>query len=209
MSRLALVEERETLDAPLEPSTPAVVVVDDTRRCVEVNVGACELLGRSRSEILGRVFDSLVAAESRERIGHFWRAFADQGGHAGPFVARDGVEVEIAVTRNVIAGRHLLMLSPAGRRPRSSRFAQPRPDREPVAREQNGRTPSAREREILRLLATGATDPQIAAQLGLSPATVQTHVRNAKAKLGARTRAQAVAMAIGRELISLPPATSA
>src|ERR671935_117042 len=57
------------------------------------------------------------------------------------------------------------------------------------------RRPTTREREVLALLATGATDGEIADVLGLSPATVQTHVRNAKTKLGARTRAQAVALA--------------
>jgi DNA-binding CsgD family transcriptional regulator len=64
-----------------------------------------------------------------------------------------------------------------------------------------GREPSAREREVLALLASGATDREIAQLLELSPATVQTHVRNAKAKLGARTRAQAVALALQRDLI--------
>ena len=54
---------------------------------------------------------------------------------------------------------------------------------------------------MLTLLADGATDPQIAKRLELSPATVQTHVRNAKAKLGARTRAQAVALVLERGLI--------
>ena len=65
--------------------------------------------------------------------------------------------------------------------------------------------PSARECEVLALLAGGRTDGQIADLLELSPATVQTHVRNAKAKLGARTRAQAVAIAIQRELITSSP----
>ena len=51
------------------------------------------------------------------------------------------------------------------------------------------------------LLATGATDNEIADILALSPATVQTHVRNAKTKLGARTRAQAVALAIAHGMI--------
>lgn len=64
------------------------------------------------------------------------------------------------------------------------------------------REPSVREREVLELLARGATDREIADLLGLSPATVQTHVRNAKAKLGARTRAQAVALALQNGLIS-------
>ncbi|MDX6585715.1 MAG: hypothetical protein QOI31_188 [Solirubrobacterales bacterium] len=66
-----------------------------------------------------------------------------------------------------------------------------------------GRQPSRREREILALLARGSTDVQIAEVLELSPATVQTHVRNAKAKLGARTRAQAVALALVSGLIDL------
>ena len=65
------------------------------------------------------------------------------------------------------------------------------------------RRPSQREREILTLLARGSTDVKIAETLGLSPATVQTHVRNAKAKLGARTRAQAVALALVGGLIQL------
>lgn len=64
------------------------------------------------------------------------------------------------------------------------------------------RGPSAREREILGLLAAGATDGQIAVQLEVSPATVQSHVRSAKSKLGARTRVQAVALALRQGLIS-------
>jgi PAS domain S-box-containing protein len=72
-------------------------------------------------------------------------------------------------------------------------------------RAQDGKVkqPSRREREVLALLARGATDSQIALELELSPATVQTHVRNAKAKLGARTRAQAVALALVSGLIDL------
>ena len=64
------------------------------------------------------------------------------------------------------------------------------------------RRPTTREREVLALLATGATDVEIADILQLSPATVQTHVRNAKTRLGARTRAQAVALAIAQGIIA-------
>lgn len=186
----------------------ALLVVDDRRRCVEANETACAVLGRSRAELVGRPLDQLVDSSMATRIAHFWRAVGDRGGHAGPIAAPDGTELEIEVRRNVATGRHLVTLSPA-RPARRRRFASdPRPagpNPAPAGRFA-GRTPSARECEILRLLATGATDPQIAALLGLSPATVQTHVRNAKAKLGARTRAQAVAMAIGRGLIPLPSA---
>ncbi|MDX6636528.1 MAG: hypothetical protein QOJ01_39 [Solirubrobacterales bacterium] len=55
---------------------------------------------------------------------------------------------------------------------------------------------TAREREILGLLATGLSGAEIASNLVLSPETVRTHVRNAMAKLGASTRSQAVVMAL-------------
>lgn len=60
---------------------------------------------------------------------------------------------------------------------------------------------SRREAEILELLATGLTGEQIAAKLVLSPETVRTHVRNAMAKLQARTRTEAVVKALDRDEI--------
>jgi PAS domain S-box-containing protein len=60
---------------------------------------------------------------------------------------------------------------------------------------------SPREREILGLLARGLTGEQIAERLVLSPETVRTHIRNAREKLGASTRVEAVTMAlIAREI---------
>jgi DNA-binding NarL/FixJ family response regulator len=55
---------------------------------------------------------------------------------------------------------------------------------------------SPREHEILGLLSEGLSGQAIAEQLFLSPETVRTHVRNATAKLGARTRVEAVAMMV-------------
>jgi DNA-binding NarL/FixJ family response regulator len=53
---------------------------------------------------------------------------------------------------------------------------------------------SRREREVMELLVDGLQGPEIAARLFLSLETVRTHIRNAVAKLGARTRVQAAAM---------------
>jgi DNA-binding NarL/FixJ family response regulator len=50
---------------------------------------------------------------------------------------------------------------------------------------------SAREREVLRLIADGLTDRQIAESLGISPRTVATHVSSILHKLGVRNRAEA------------------
>jgi DNA-binding NarL/FixJ family response regulator len=54
---------------------------------------------------------------------------------------------------------------------------------------------TAREVDVLRLVARGLTNDDIAGQLGVSPVTVKTHVNRILAKLGAETRAQAVVQA--------------
>jgi DNA-binding NarL/FixJ family response regulator len=57
------------------------------------------------------------------------------------------------------------------------------------------RTLTERELEVLRAVATGMTNPEIARELGLSESTVKTHVGRAFAKIGARDRVQAVIIA--------------
>jgi DNA-binding NarL/FixJ family response regulator len=63
-------------------------------------------------------------------------------------------------------------------------------------------TLTKREREILRLLADGMRNEQVALQLSISPLTVRTHVKKAMQKLEADTRTQAVARAIRESLIT-------
>jgi DNA-binding NarL/FixJ family response regulator len=69
-----------------------------------------------------------------------------------------------------------------------------------LGKELTGRpkTLSPREREIMGLLSQGLSGEEAAKQLFLSSETVRTHVRNAMTKLGAATRAHAVALAIQR-----------
>jgi DNA-binding NarL/FixJ family response regulator len=55
---------------------------------------------------------------------------------------------------------------------------------------------SSREREVLQLIANGMSGEAIADVLFLSGDTVRTHVRNAVAKLGASSRAHAIAIAL-------------
>lgn len=63
---------------------------------------------------------------------------------------------------------------------------------------------SQRERACLQLVATGHTTAAIARALGVSSSTVRTHIERARIKLGAATRAEAVARAIGLQLIAAP-----
>ena len=61
---------------------------------------------------------------------------------------------------------------------------------------------TAREREVLRLLAGGARTRDVAETLFISERTVKTHIANAMQKLDANTRAEAVAKAIQLGLLS-------
>lgn len=61
---------------------------------------------------------------------------------------------------------------------------------------------SSRELEVLGWLAAGNTTREIAEQLGTTPATIQTHIRNLKRKTGARTQLEAVRMASGIPAVS-------
>ncbi|WP_327244262.1 response regulator transcription factor [Streptomyces sp. NBC_01320] len=60
---------------------------------------------------------------------------------------------------------------------------------------------SAREREVLELVAKGTSNREIAAELFVSEATVKTHLTHIFAKLGAKDRAAAVATAYERGIL--------
>jgi two-component system, NarL family, response regulator LiaR len=61
---------------------------------------------------------------------------------------------------------------------------------------------TARERDVLRLLADGHSNESIGRELFISPDTARTQLGTAMAKLGVSTRTQAVAAALRHELIS-------
>ena len=70
-----------------------------------------------------------------------------------------------------------------------------------IVLEEGDRTLTARQREILQMLADGMQTDAVARKLGLSTETVRTHTKRILAKLHADTRTQAVAIAIRNGLI--------
>ena len=62
---------------------------------------------------------------------------------------------------------------------------------------------TARERQVLELLAEGLPNKAIAARLAISDQTVKFHVASITAKLGAANRTEAVRIALRRGLISM------
>jgi DNA-binding NarL/FixJ family response regulator len=83
--------------------------------------------------------------------------------------------------------------------------------REYVARPHRSHVPpqldelTAREREVMALVATGMTNAEIAERLVISPLTAKTHVSRAMMKLHARDRAQLVVLAYESGLVRPAP----
>lgn len=152
-------------------SDVGVMMVDRHGVIVEANESARVLLG----ECVGWPCRAAVAA--RDGRG---RSPCDGCPNLGP---HEEIDVEGAVVRGCagrlvctrLGERTVVVLAPHG------------PAWEPL---------SARERQVLTHVARGFTTAEIARRLSVSPATVRTHVEHARTKLGARTRAEAVAKAL-------------
>jgi two-component system NarL family response regulator len=62
---------------------------------------------------------------------------------------------------------------------------------------------TARETEVLRSIAAGARNKEVAHQLGISEETVQVHVKNLLSKLGVHDRTEAVSVGLRRGILHL------
>jgi DNA-binding CsgD family transcriptional regulator len=74
---------------------------------------------------------------------------------------------------------------------------------------EHGEPLSEREAELLQLVATGATNRQIAQRLQISVNTVKVHVRNILSKLGASSRTEATVIAVRQGLVVVEGAPAA
>jgi DNA-binding NarL/FixJ family response regulator len=108
-------------------------------------------------------------------------------GAAGFVLKRSPVRQIAEAVRIVVAGEAILFPAALRRmvtaRPLSSADALPRA------------ALTVREEEVLRLMATGLSNPEIAQRLVVSMETVKTHVGNVLTKLGAQNRTHAVVLA--------------
>jgi DNA-binding NarL/FixJ family response regulator len=118
---------------------------------------------------------------------------------ASGFLLKDVTpEYLVAAVRLVRAGDALL--APAITRRLVERFASGGGRESTVHRDLAALTP--RELEVLRMLAGGLSNAELAGALGVSEATVKTHVTRILSKLGLRDRAQAVVAAYESGLIT-------
>ncbi|QDY76473.1 response regulator [Streptomyces qinzhouensis] len=125
--------------------------------------------------------------------------YAALRGGASGFLLKDILPADLLTAIRVVASGDG-MLAPAVTRRLIHEFAVRDEPRRGGARDLSELTP--RELEVLRLVARGLPNPVLAEHLGLSIATVKTHVRRLLAKLRAHDRAQLVVIAYESGLVS-------
>jgi DNA-binding NarL/FixJ family response regulator len=125
---------------------------------------------------------------------------------ASGFLLKDtSPEQLVAAVRTVRSGDALL--APSITRRLIERFAPHQPGQ--VISRTGLSDLTARELEVLRLLAQGLSNAELAAELTLSTATVKTHVASILAKLQLRDRVQAIVLAYQTGLTGPPPGSPA
>jgi DNA-binding NarL/FixJ family response regulator len=160
---------------------PVLDGLEAARRILRDNAGECRVVMLTTFDLDEYVYAALRSGAS---------------GFLLKDVAPEGL---IAAVRQVAVGDALL--APSITRRLVERFARPRETRpiDPAART----TLTPREGEVLRLVARGMSNGEIAHELVLSEATVKTHVARVFHKLDVRDRAQAVVYAYEAGLVSV------
>lgn len=193
------------LRVAFERSRHPMLIADDQRRWVTGNAAACDLLGIAREEVPWHKMDDFTPPSERGRLEEQWEAFLANGAAEGWYRLyvpdRGAMPLEFSAIANVLPARHLSVFIPPDKA--STEEADGVLAREvawtPVVAERSGRLElTEREREVMTLVASGLQTGDMAERLFLAPETVKSHVQNAMGKLGAHTRAHAVAIALTR-----------
>ena len=165
-------------------------------RFLRVNPALCALTGYAADELLELTWRQLthpddVEADEKLRArlvaGELPRYSLEKR-----YVRRDGSPVWVHVTVTLLRGEQgeaIHSIVQVQELPEAARRAA-------LAAGRRAPELSPREREVLAGLADGESSAALAARLGIGAETVQTHARRAGAKLGARTRTEAVALAL-------------
>ncbi|MFI1399709.1 response regulator [Streptomyces sp. NPDC020681] len=151
---------------------------------------------RATEQILGTLSEPprIVVVTTFENDSYVYDAL--RAGAAGFLLKRAEAEDLVQAVRLVARSDSLLF--PSAVRALAAEYGRPRPAAAPpwAARL------TEREAEVLRLMAKGLTNAEIAGRMGVGPATTKTHVASVLAKTGARDRTQAVIAAYESGFIS-------
>jgi DNA-binding NarL/FixJ family response regulator len=179
----------EAVDA-VRRTLPDVVLMD-------IRMPEMDGLEAARRILTGATSEPRVIMLTTFDLDHYVYAALSAG--ASGFLLKDVTpEHLVAAVRMVRSGDALL--APTITRRLVERFAGRSADTAAIHRDLSALTP--RELDVLRLLARGLSNAELAASLHLSEATVKTHVARILAKLGLRDRVQAVVVAYETGLVS-------
>lgn len=179
LARLWLAEGRH--DDALELLDGLLTIAEQTdRKVLTLEAEILKALAHQAKAQTGRALASLGRAMALAEPEGFVRLFLDEGGPMEALLEalRPGLQ-DPALAAYV--NRLLAALSPAPTPPTPT--AQPEGPVEPL---------SEREFEVLRLLPSGLTGPEIAEELFITVNTLHTHLKNIYGKLGVHSRIQAV-----------------
>jgi len=199
--------------------TTRVLICDDQslvrsgfRMIIEARTGL-EVAGEAedgrQAIALARDTRQIVASGSRARILVLTTYDADeyvyaaiQAGASG-FLLKDAQPAQLAEAIQVIAAGDAL-LAPSVTRRLLAQFARALPAKQTTTPPALSEL-TARETEVLRLLANGLSNAELAQRLFVSEATVKSHVSSLLRKLGLRDRVQAVILAYEAGLVTPGP----
>ena len=179
--------------AAFRQSKNGMILVDEERTIVDVNGSLLALLGHARAQLTGHHLWEIVDGGPLATPAE-WAARLDAGQFSGEtgLICDDGgvVSVQWGASTEVVTGQRLVLFVVLATSRWGRHFrAQVEPADEATAL-------SRRQREIVHLVALGLSGPEIANELQIGEETVRTHIRSAKTRLGARSRAHLVAKAL-------------
>ena len=178
-------------------SANPMALLRSDRVLVAINPALVDDLGYPPDQVIGRRSDLFVAPHWKARLDRDWALLLRTGGLTAKreLIRADGrrVDVQFAAHSEQITGRQLILYVILDMRLLPMELGPPSgAPRRPL-------TP--RELEIVGEIAMGRRWHEIAADLFISQSTVKTHVRHAMRKLGARSQAQLVAIALASGML--------
>ena len=183
-------------------SSNPMAVVDGSRQIIDANAATAVMLGYARDDLVGRLLPDFVTPDERAAASADWDRFVVEGHAVGERClmtsAGEPVHVSYCALAEQMTGRRLALYVTLPRDREDE-------DERPAAIEAHGvegAPLTARELEVVHLVAMGLTGPQIAQRLVVSPETVRSHIKNAMSKAHAHTRAQLVAIALGNGMLN-------
>jgi DNA-binding CsgD family transcriptional regulator len=174
-----------------------MMLMTPERVLVAINDACVTILGYPSDLVVGRRADRWVAPAGYEQLEEDWAVLAQTDRICGhrELIRADGahLDVQFAAHRECVTGRALVLYVII----EWVRHA------DASGGEFGGLTKplTRRELQIVSEIAMGRRAHEIAAHLFISPTTVQTHVRNAMAKVGARSQAQLVAITLANGIL--------